>query len=66
MVVQLLLAGLTAEQVFQASHEPNLGYIGTGKSASQDDAQKCVKIRDVVALTLVSCRQCVFNTVDQT
>lgn len=49
--VSAALAGLTAEQVAQSviAYEP-IWAIGTGKSATQDDAQKmCKAVRDVVA-----------------
>ncbi|QTU82392.1 triose-phosphate isomerase [Carnobacteriaceae bacterium zg-C25] len=49
--VSKALAGLSAEQVAQSviAYEP-IWAIGTGKSATQDDAQKmCKAVRDVVA-----------------
>lgn len=49
--VSAALAGLSAEQVSQTviAYEP-IWAIGTGKSATQDDAQKmCKAVRDVVA-----------------
>lgn len=49
--VSAALAGLSAEQVAQTviAYEP-IWAIGTGKSATQDDAQKmCKAVRDVVA-----------------
>ena len=50
--VSAALAGLTPEQVASSviAYEPISWAIGTGKSASQDDAQKmCKVVRDVVA-----------------
>ena len=65
--VSAALAGLTAEQVAASviAYEP-IWAIGTGKSASQDDAQKmCKVVRDVVAADFGQELQTkfVFNTV---
>ena len=66
--VSAALAGLTAEQVAASviAYEP-IWAIGTGKSASQDDAQMCKVVRDVVAADFGQevADKYVFNTVVQ-